>query len=429
MHNILPLLVVSAAAICFFTLINTDFGLGILILSMLLSPEFVVGNAAGRAVVLRIDDVLLLVVFFTWMAKLAMNKQMGLLRHTVLNLPIAVYVATLIIATLLGWLSGKVNILKSSFYILKYIEYFMLFFMVTNNIKNRKQIRIFVFLLLAVCLITSIYAITTAAEYGRATAPFEQAGPEGGGEPNTLGGYLVLIFGITAGILLYTKSLIAVLPLGGLAVLILYTLLQTLSRGSYLAFMAMFIVLVIFSARKKFILLAMVVVFLFVWRTALPSKVKHRVSETFAAGKVYQPFRGTRITLDESASARVESWKVVYDKWKYKPVFGYGVTGVGFIDTQYPLILGEAGIAGLLAFFWLIAVIFRESLAKLILIKDNYFSGLTLGFLAAFVGLLIHSFSAATFIIIRIMEPFWFLAAIVMVLPEIKREEEGLQVV
>jgi hypothetical protein len=36
-----------------------------------------------------------------------------------------------------------------------------------------------------------------------------------------------------------------------------------------------------------------------------------------------------------------------------------------------------------------------------------------------------HGFSAATFIVVRIMEPFWFLAAVVIMLPEIK-EEEGL---
>jgi len=50
--------------------------------------------------------------------------------------------------------------------------------------------------------------------------------------------------------------------------------------------------------------------------------------------------------------------------------------------------------------------------------------GLALGFLAGFIGLLVHSFGAATFIIVRIMEPFWFLAAIVIVLAEPKELPE-----
>lgn len=47
-----------------------------------------------------------------------------------------------------------------------------------------------------------------------------------------------------------------------------------------------------------------------------------------------------------------------------------------------------------------------------------------MGFLAGFIGLLIHSFSANTFIIVRIMEPFWFLTALVMMLPEILQSKE-----
>jgi len=50
---------------------------------------------------------------------------------------------------------------------------------------------------------------------------------------------------------------------------------------------------------------------------------------------------------------------------------------------------------------------------------------LTLGFLAGFVGLLIHSFSANTFVIVRIMEPFWFLAAVVMILLKLEIEEKS----
>ena len=43
--------------------------------------------------------------------------------------------------------------------------------------------------------------------------------------------------------------------------------------------------------------------------------------------------------------------------------------------------------------------------------------GLALGFVAGTVGLLGHALGANTFIIVRIMEPFWFFAAIVVALP------------
>jgi 2-oxoglutarate ferredoxin oxidoreductase subunit alpha len=48
---------------------------------------------------------------------------------------------------------------------------------------------------------------------------------------------------------------------------------------------------------------------------------------------------------------------------------------------------------------------------------------LALGFVAGTVGLLGHAIGANTFIIVRIMEPFWFFAAVVVALPGLAQEE------
>ncbi len=57
---------------------------------------------------------------------------------------------------------------------------------------------------------------------------------------------------------------------------------------------------------------------------------------------------------------------------------------------------------------------------------DKLYKGLSLGFIAGFIGLAIHALTANTFIILRIMEPFWFITAIIMMLPTLE-EEEPLQ--
>ena len=56
--------------------------------------------------------------------------------------------------------------------------------------------------------------------------------------------------------------------------------------------------------------------------------------------------------------------------------------------------------------------------------KDDFLSGITVGFLAGFVGLIGHALSTNTFIIIKIMEPFWFIAAIVLSLPRLLEEKK-----
>ena len=134
---------------------------------------------------------------------------------------------------------------------------------------------------------------------------------------------------------------------------------------------------------------------------------------------------GARVVLDESAAIRVDAWKVIMEKVKKRPVFGYGVSSLAIIDVQYPLVLGETGIVGLWVFIWLMLLIFRKSLQIYTTREDDWGRGLSLGFLAGFIGLLVHGFGVSTFIIVRIMEPFWFLAAIVMMLPELKELPEN----
>jgi len=47
-----------------------------------------------------------------------------------------------------------------------------------------------------------------------------------------------------------------------------------------------------------------------------------------------------------------------------------------------------------------------------------------MGFLAGFIGLLFHAIGANTFIIVRIMEPFWFTLALVIMLPQLKTNDK-----
>jgi hypothetical protein len=42
-----------------------------------------------------------------------------------------------------------------------------------------------------------------------------------------------------------------------------------------------------------------------------------------------------------------------------------------------------------------------------------------MGYLSGFIGLLVHAFGANTFIIVRIMEPFWFMTGMVVMIPEL----------
>ena len=62
-------------------------------------------------------------------------------------------------------------------------------------------------------------------------------------------------------------------------------------------------------------------------------------------------------------------------------------------------------------------------------LNTPYFKGLNIGFLAGYIGLLVHALGANTFIIVRIMEPFWFFVGIMAVLPMLERQRAASETV
>ena len=419
--SLIPLLIPLIPIVFILAFIDTDNALIILIFSMLLSPELHLGGIYGRAIVLRLDDIFLLMVFFGWFAKMAVHKELGLLRKNPVNKFILIYITLCVISSAVGILRGTTNLKHSFFYILKYIEYFLLFFMVSNNIKDKKQVRIFISFMLLTCLVVSVYALRVSFADGmRASAPFEGRS----GEANTLAGYLILMMGIVLGFLLYSRSIKLRILLGVFFMFLTLPFLFTLSRGGWLGFFAMYLTFIVLSKRHKVFLLLFLILILMFSSVIFPKAIQGRFQATFAVGKTYVVL-GRKITLDESAQARIRSWEGSMKAWSEYPILGRGVPGGGSVsDVQYTRVLREVGILGFLAFMLIIITLMQLvwrvfSNPRL----DDFGKSLSLGFLCAFVGLVVMGLSAEVFIILRIMEPFWFLAAIVTTLPEISTQQ------
>ena len=399
---------------------NTEAALYILIVSMLLSPEMKVAEIPGRDVVVRFDDLLIIIISFAWLARMAMNKELGLFTVTSLNRPIAAYIAICFLSTALGVLFGSVVPAKGIFYTLRYTEYFLLYFLVVNHLRSKEQIKRLTFVLLLTCACISIYAALQIPLGGRVSAPFEGRH----GEPNTLGGYLILLFALAMGLFVYSSGKTRFWT-GALAISIIPPLLYTLSRTSFIAFIPMYLALIFLGKRRRILLVVLLILAIGLAWVTLPAIVTQRVTKTFEAAGVPYNIGPLSFSLDRSASGRLESWDAILRVLPDRPFLGFGITGVGLVDSQYPRVLGELGIVGFVVFLWLLTTIFKRGLESLEKVEDNFAKGVSLGFLSGFVGLIFHFFGANSFIILRIMEPFWFMAAIVMVLPRIYSEKEA----
>jgi O-antigen ligase len=405
-------------------LTSVSAALYLLIASMLLSPEVAIGQIEGRGVggrelSFRMDDILLVVIGVSWLVKNIVYRELALFRETPLNRPIAVYMVICVVSTLVGVINGHVRPTTGFFFVLKYFEYFFVFFMVVNHVRSQQQVVRLVVALLAVGLIVSLYAISQIPSGQRASAPFEGES----GEPNTLGGYLVFLLAIMTGLLLHVQFgpiRVALLVLGGFAVL---ALMATLSRSSYLAGAVLLMAVGLTQWRRPRVLTVLLVIIALVPLLA-PANVKQRVNETFFGRQYGGEIKVGTVGLDLSTTERLNSWAYVLKDWVHDPILGRGITGYAWADAQYVKILGETGLAGLVAFGFIVYRLWRCARESFLSQTDPFAKGLAHGFLLALVAMLAHGIGANTFIIIRIMEPFWLCAGLVMLLPTLSAQDE-----
>ncbi len=418
----------AVAALILFALafVRTDFGIYVVIFSMLLSPQFGskgAGVGAGRGVTFRTEDFVLLVIGLSWLAKTAVNKELNLIARTPLNWPILTYIAVNLAATMLGYMTGTISSWSGYFYVLKYVEYFVIYYMAVNNLRDREHAWRLIGAAFITAAIVSVIGLAQVPSGERVSAPFEGEI----GEPNTFGGYLLFMMAIAAGVAFETESLRrraqCLILLGLMAVPFFFTL----SRASYLGLIPAFLVIARYTTRRRFVV--GLILFGLVLSPALifvaPKAVKDRVTYTFKEEKGSDTVRVGKVAFDPSTSARLISFKSALDGFARRPIFGWGVTGFGFMDAQYARVLAETGLVGLAAFLWLMWAVGRHALDVYATRGDPEERGLVLGFLAGFAGLLIHGFGSNTFIIVRIMEPFWLITGIVMMIPALEAKERA----
>ena len=402
--------------------------LALLVFSMLLSPE--IGLSAvgeGRNIVVRYDDILLIIIFLSWFARTALFKDKPFITSTPVQTPVLLYTSLCVLSTSLNVIRGDIDATTSFFYVMKYVEYFLLYFMTVNIVESEEEVKKYLRYGLVVAVLVTLYAyfyyFSGSGPDIRVTAPFEV--PLGGdireSEPASLGGYYIIIFGILMAMLTEASGYAFLLSLG-IFIFMFPAFLLTFSRASYIGFSAMIPMLFLFSRRRRLFMLAFLSagIIALALMPGISSRVMDRITMTYQgvyATQTVATTSGGEIKLEESAAARVRSIRrVIFEKLPKRPIFGWGVTGVGMGDTQYALLLGELGLLGTAIFFWMLYRLFHTARTVFNSYDPPVIRALSLGFMVSLTGLLLQAVGVNTFIIVRIMEPFWFIAALLSVL-------------
>lgn len=211
------------------------------------------------------------------------------------------------------------------------------------------------------------------------------------------------------------------------------TIFYTESRSGYVGLAFAVVALIVFAKKRNLLLVGIAIGIIFS-SILIPERARERITYTFKRPTPTEQFGPINPleTLDTSTQARLTSWKEAYSSWKKYPLLGWGVTGYTFLDAQYMKVLVETGAFGIITFIYLLYSIglHAKRVMKFCRERDPFWKGISLGYFAGFIGLCGHALGTNTFIIIRIMEPFWLLTGIVIYLPTLltKQEEEEVEV-
>ena len=408
---------IAVSVLVFF---KTKIAIYLLIASMLLSPEFGVGGLAttgatlGRGVTFRFDDFLLVIIAFSWLMKSALYKELGIFKKTPLNGAMLFYIFVCFTSTLIGIAAGRVELMTGTLFVFKYIQYFVVFFLVINSIEDKKQLHRYWLAVLGTALIVGAIGLAQIPGGGRVTAPFEGNSPE----PNTFAGYLAFVILICLALALNLPNYKRRISYFLIVAFLLIPFLFTLSRAAYLGFIPGLAVVLLLN-HQRVVSYTLIALFLsvLIFPNVFPQAIRDRISFTFTQAPTVGQVTVLGQRLDTSTSARLRSFEEAMKGFYEEPFLGYGVTGWRFIDAQYFRTLLETGLLGLFALFFLFYRLFQLGMNRFrYSVEDPFSRGLAIGFLGGLTCLVFHAIGSNTFIIIRIMQPFWLVTGLVFML-------------
>lgn len=337
-----------------------------------------------------------------------------------LNKPLAIYVLIIVLSTF-----NSVDF-KSSLtaFIGKTLEYVLLYFAVIDTVNTKKRIYVIVGGIVVAAfglILDSGFQYFTGLDLFRHFAMNDDHRLKASfGNANDLAGWLILITPllITSTFFRKKQNKIITVILGITSYLAALCLLLTYSKAAILGLiLSCLILLFYFRLNKKFLIFLVILI----------------LAVVFISNKKGYVFNLLSVN-STSVLVRKNLWKRAINMAADYPILGSGPsTYVSLIgrysegwepNTAYPHnsflhIAAETGIAGLLAFLWIILRLAKEAIKKLKRNRDNVqLAGFSLGIIA----FLFQSFFDTNLTALQLIVPFWIFVGLTvsLVRPDFK---------
>ncbi|MBA7471265.1 hypothetical protein ES707_06571 [subsurface metagenome] len=357
-----------------------------------------------------------------WVVGMLVMRRFQLMR-TPLNIPITAFLVAAAIGVVMA-VDFKHSL--KGYMTLGWISIFFLF---VNNVKDVTRFKKLVRILIIITTIAGAYAIfqhfTRIDFFGNVKYVQKSLSRSTGffNSPQTFGNYVLLLLPMVFGLSFYsnTRREKRWLQLSGL--IILTAIIFSYTRGVWLGLIGGLIFMAILRSKKLLLLVVTGIIVSSMFLVFLPSsRFTQRVVRTFKSerpvgDRIYFWQGSLRIIRDYPITGLGwEGFRIVYPK--YKPAKGRQLVchaHNNFIDMAV-----DSGLLGLGIFLWLLVTIYKVGFHIFKELEDGYFKGIAWGFLGSLTAFLIAGLSQYNFGDSEVVMLFYFLLAMVMVIPRIK---------
>lgn len=332
-----------------------------------------------------------------WMTNRRANTP--LLAKNPINLPLTLFLATTYLSFFTGFVQLGIPFFGNEFRSFKILlTLFILFFIVANNVKEKKGMKLLLGIMTVMVTLTAIVVQKEFRESGIWHYDEEARIRVFGMQPNMLGAFFAQFLPILAAFAFLTnkfKNRIFYIFLFSIG---LSGLMFTYSRGAYLGIAGALIVMAILGGKKSlkgFVLLFAIAILaqsiLFGHGRLIPVSVRERI----------EMVQGEKMQKDVSAQLRKEVWELAKKYIRESPIVGYGYGASDHLlyledrdirlDTHnmYLDIALECGIPTLLLFIWLLIRAIKVAFTLYKRTNDDFYKIVTLGFMGSVVALTI----------------------------------------
>lgn len=324
---------------------------------------------------IAVSEGIFVLALIGWGVKIAVEKKFRWQR-TPLDVPIILFTAAAFLSSFWG-----VNV-KTSLIGFRTYGLILIIYLILNNVREPGRAKILVWslisgaLVLSVCTISDRFWRLASGENPVLAGSMSEAGQ------------LLIVIGITSGLLLYQKGRKAKMFLIAAILIMILAEILNFKRGAWAALIFVFIIQGWIRCKKIIPVIIVAAAFLFLFQP-----VRERL---FALKNEFSPLRGGRLAM----------WETVPGILREHPM-GIGIDNTGSVMYKHnssiesghshvhstPLqILVEMGPVGLAAFIWWMAVFLKISYTAFRNIKNEniYEKSLMLGIFSAFIGFLIN---------------------------------------